>query len=1141
MKDKFLLFTLALFITSFVSAQSIGIVGPAADGWPDPNNNPNPDIMLTDNGDGTHSIDALQLSDGEAKFRTGQDWNNDDYGGTSFPTGNVLVNDPNANIQVTAGTYDITLDLNNDTYSFDVVNAANGTALITGYIDSTCSGADGRTVEVYVDGTVDFSSGWTLERQANGGGFTSSVDLSAFGSITDDFVYISNDAATLDTEFSINTNVIENGTISSNGDDAFQLVDDTDAVIDRFGEDGVDGTGTAWEHENTYVYRNDNSAPNAGAFDASNWTVGALDLLDSEGTCNGGNPFSDTVPFGSFSASASSTAEVQIIHNSADPNAEFVDVYLDGNLIADNLEFRTASAFLVVPADTPINIDVAPQDSNETGGNGVNDSIFNLNTTLTADETYIAVANGVLDPSQFDATTNSIGFGIDVFVGAQQSSTNAGETSVLVHHGSTDAPTVDVRETSVPAGIIVDDISYTEFQGYLDLATQDYTLDVELGDNSAVVESYEAPLQTLGLTDSAITVVASGFLDPAINQNGEAFGLWVALPAGGALVPLPVADVQPDFCGGDNFFDNGGPNDNYENDSDEVTTISPDNAGDVVSVNFLSFSTEENFDGLLIYNGPDTSAPLFDSGFVNTGTGSLTDGTWTGDSTEPFTADGETFISTHPSGALTFRFVSDGSVSDAGWEANVTCGPPPSCTTPQNLTASNIADTSADLNWDEEDPSSATDGYEWVVMASGDAPDVANAVETGTVNNGMFMATVNNLVAETDYDAYVRSVCDAANSEVSDWSTVESFTTLFQGASCDLALTSATVTSYGDNSQPINIDTTGLPDMPSVPSCEGFDSTEQGLWYEITTNNSNGFALNIVSGDGGDLEGAIYDACGGTELICFADGGSVDLSSEILVTGLDQNTTYFLQLYTESFNDGVFELAVTDLPSCPSPQNLSITNITSDSALLNFTEEASASDGYEYVLFTDGTVPDDNTTPDGNVSDGTTTSISLINLEASTEYDAYLRSVCDATATPPEVSEWSSAVTFTTACDVFVPDYSEDFTDMGFSEVPTCWDEADSGDPSIGPSDFGSGDWRGDDFLNDTSNSNSARINLYNADTNSWLLSPLFDLSADGYEVVFDIGITAFSGSANSAMGSDDEVQFLYSDDGGTTWNNLWL
>ena len=40
--------------------------------------------------------------------------------------------------------------------------------------------------------------------------------------------------------------------------------------------------------------------------------------------------------------------------------------------------------------------------------------------------------------------------------------------------------------------------------------------------------------------DQALTVVASGFFDPSMNSNGAAFGLHVALAAGGTLVELPV-------------------------------------------------------------------------------------------------------------------------------------------------------------------------------------------------------------------------------------------------------------------------------------------------------------------------------------------------------------------------------------------------------------------------------------------------------------------------------------------------------------------------------------------------------------------------------------------------------------------------
>jgi hypothetical protein len=35
--------------------------------------------------------------------------------------------------------------------------------------------------------------------------------------------------------------------------------------------------------------------------------------------------------------------------------------------------------------------------------------------------------------------------------------------------------------------------------------------------------------------------VASGFLDPAVNSNStNNFGLWVALPSGGNMIPLPL-------------------------------------------------------------------------------------------------------------------------------------------------------------------------------------------------------------------------------------------------------------------------------------------------------------------------------------------------------------------------------------------------------------------------------------------------------------------------------------------------------------------------------------------------------------------------------------------------------------------------
>ncbi|WP_187658783.1 DUF4397 domain-containing protein, partial [Flavobacterium macrobrachii] len=89
------------------------------------------------------------------------------------------------------------------------------------------------------------------------------------------------------------------------------------------------------------------------------------------------------------------------------------------------------------------------------------------------------------------------------------------------------------------AGTIVNDISYPQFAGYLELPNLDFVLDVRDATGTTTVARYSAPLQTLNLDGAALTVVASGFLNPASNSNGPAFGLWVATAAGGNLIQLP--------------------------------------------------------------------------------------------------------------------------------------------------------------------------------------------------------------------------------------------------------------------------------------------------------------------------------------------------------------------------------------------------------------------------------------------------------------------------------------------------------------------------------------------------------------------------------------------------------------------------
>ena len=230
-------------------------------------------------------------------------------------------------------------------------------------------------------------------------------------------------------------------------------------------------------------------------------------------------------------------ARLQVIHNSADAAANMVDIYFNGSMLIDDFTFRTSSAFIDVPAEVTNEIAVAPSNSTS-----VADSLVAIPVVFSANETYVAIANGIVSTSGYSPAP---GFSLDVYGMGQETASTAGNTDVLVFHGSTDAPTVDVA-TPGAGTPLVDDAAYGDFAGYLELPTADYILEVQNMGGNNILFSYLAPLATLNLDDFAIVVVASGFVDPSLNSNGPGFGLWVALPSGGNLVELPVAFASVD-------------------------------------------------------------------------------------------------------------------------------------------------------------------------------------------------------------------------------------------------------------------------------------------------------------------------------------------------------------------------------------------------------------------------------------------------------------------------------------------------------------------------------------------------------------------------------------------------------------------
>jgi hypothetical protein len=245
--------------------------------------------------------------------------------------------------------------------------------------------------------------------------------------------------------------------------------------------------------------------------------------------------FAVTADGGEFLPLPASIARVQVIHNAADAAAAMVDVYLNDGMLIDDFEFRTASEFIDAPAGSDFDIVIQPSNSMDT-----TNALWRKSYQLMSGETYILVANGIVSTSGYDPVK---AFDIYVMAMGREAASTSGNTDLLVFHGSTDAPVVDIYEGT--AGELIDNLAYVEFDDdYLELPTADYEIQVRDEIGSTIVARYQAPLATLGLNDAAIVAVASGFLTPGNNSDGPAFGIWVALATGGDLVELPTSTVS---------------------------------------------------------------------------------------------------------------------------------------------------------------------------------------------------------------------------------------------------------------------------------------------------------------------------------------------------------------------------------------------------------------------------------------------------------------------------------------------------------------------------------------------------------------------------------------------------------------------
>jgi uncharacterized protein YgiB involved in biofilm formation len=477
----------------------------------------------------------------------------------------------------------------------------------------------------------------------------------------------------------------------------------------------------------------------------------------------------------------------------------------------------------------------------------------------------------------------------------------------------------------------------------------------------------------------------------------------------------------------------------------------------------------------------------------------------------------------------------------------------PACSSPNALTATNIDGVSADLGWTENGTATAWN----VELVDITAMGIATGTATNTAVANPF--NITGLTAENDYEFYVQADCGVDGTSI--WIGPLTFrtpcTTLIAPYTEDFELFTTSPSAFASGNC-----WSGTGGSYYWESAPGNDTGSVGTGPDPSITTGNYFYTEATFGTAGDTTDLVSPLVDLTALTAPAlsfnyhmFGGQIG-TLDVLVNGAtnvwtlsgQQQTTattpwelavvdltaYAGQTISITFratSAGIFEgdIAIDDvsfneLPVCNDVTAVTIDSVTADSATVSWTENSvPVSTAWEVVA-----VPAGDPAPAVGTSNATSNPFTIPSLMGITSYDIYVRADCSAAFVAP--------ITATTNCPVFIPDTFEAFTTF----IPDCWEVADGGDLSTGPTNFGTSQWFAEEFAHVGTGNGAVNINLYRAIVSDWIVSPVFDLSAGGYELNLDVALTDYNNSNSDpdGMDVDDQVILAYTLDG-ATWTAL--
>ncbi len=342
------------------------------------------------------------------------------------------------------------------------------------------------------------------------------------------------------------------------------------------------------------------------------------------------------------------------------------------------------------------------------------------------------------------------------------------------------------------------------------------------------------------------------------------------------------------------------------------------------------------------------------------------------------------------------------------------------------------------------------------IVASG-TPVANTSFNTTTLTNG------NPLVSGTNYDVYIKTICDSTTGSL--WAGPFNIQTSVLGLTCATPViiptnistspyvlstnlnmfydnqTYTPLTSIGLSCQPIGTDQNWLNGEHAFLS---YTPTTSGL-VNLSLLTSNNPSLNCYNNLASVF---IFDSCNvGTTANCLGSlitgspsgVNSVQLQNVYLQGG---QTYYFVissPFQHSSTPEGSAGLCFTftlSQPTCSIPSGITYDNLLQTSTTFSWANPQNLVSTWEYIakLASAGA-------PVGaDVLTSTSTNINNIasSLTPNTKYNLYVRSVCGGTP-----GAWSTPFQFTTQCTLFPTPYSTQFTDATATNPEPCWTKLD--------------------------------------------------------------------------------------------------